>query len=57
MANKKLISIEYLMFDDIYSNLDRMLKKIFNLKDSKKIFIPKYCNYCGMELDNRYQLF
>jgi len=57
IANKKLISIDNMMFDDIYSNLDSMLKKFFNPKDSKKISIPKYCNYCGMELDNRYQLF
>ena len=26
IANKKLISIDNMMFDDIYSNLDRMLK-------------------------------
>jgi hypothetical protein len=56
-ANKKLISIENVMFDDIYSNMDKMLKKFFKPTDSKKIIIPKYCNYCGMELDNRYQLF
>ena len=57
IANKKLISIENRMFGDLYSNIDKMLKKFFNPKDFKKIIIPKYCNYCGMELDNRYQLF
>jgi hypothetical protein len=57
IANKKLISIENMMFDDIYSNMDKMLKKFITPTDSKKIFIPKYCNYCGMELDNRFQSF
>jgi hypothetical protein len=57
IANKKLISIENIMFGDLYSNIDKMLKKFLKSTDSKKIFIPKYCNYCGMELDNRYQLF
>ena len=57
IANKNLISIENMMFDDIYTSMDKMLKKFYDPKSSKKISIPKYCNYCGMELDNRYQLF
>jgi len=44
----KLISVEDIMFADIYSNLEKELGKFIDLDGLKK-----YCPNCGNELDGR----
>ncbi|MFX1418144.1 MAG: hypothetical protein ACFE9N_04395 [Promethearchaeota archaeon] len=48
----KLISIEDIMLEDIYSHLEDELAKYiqFNLK----ILTNKHCTNCGIELDDRF---
>jgi predicted nuclease of restriction endonuclease-like RecB superfamily len=48
----KLISIENEMFDNIYHNLEKELKKYINLKEV--INHNKFCPGCGFELDKRF---
>jgi len=48
----KLISIENEMFSDIYSKLEKELKKYITLKEVNNI--KKHCPGCGFELDNRF---
>ena len=45
----KLISIEDIMFTDIYANLDNELKKFLKLEE-----IEKHCPNCGIKLDDRF---
>ena len=45
----KLISIEDIMFKDIYQNLAKLLENYIKLKDSKK-----HCPNCGILLDDRF---
>ena len=45
----KLISIENVMFNDIYGNLENKLKKYVKLEYRKK-----HCPNCGTILDNRF---
>jgi len=44
----KLVSVENIMFTDIYSNLEKELGKFIDLGGLKK-----YCPNCGNELDGR----
>lgn len=48
------MSIENYMFSDIYTNLNRSLKRYIN---TKKFHYPdvlkRYCFNCGIALDNR----
>ena len=48
----KLISIENEMFSDIYSELEKELKKFITIKDEDSV--KKHCPGCGFELDNRF---
>lgn len=48
----KLISIENLMFKDIYTNLDNELKKYIDFNSIDKI--KRHCPQCGTELDDRF---
>ncbi|MFX1589044.1 MAG: hypothetical protein ACFFC1_12885 [Promethearchaeota archaeon] len=54
-AKLKLISIENYMFSDIYTNLNKKLKRYIN---TKKFIYPdvlkRYCFNCGIALDNRF---
>ena len=45
----KLISIEDIMFTDIYANLDNELERFLPLQ-----MVKKHCSNCGAELDDRY---
>ena len=45
----KLISVEDIMFKDIYFHLEELLKEYINLFDSKK-----HCPNCGVLLDDRF---
>lgn len=47
-----LISVENQMFSDIYTNLDKMLKKY---EVSDKEGTKKYCFNCGIILDDRFR--
>jgi predicted nuclease of restriction endonuclease-like RecB superfamily len=49
-GNLKLISVEDIMFTDIYKNLDEILGKYIQLDGSKK----KHCPNCGIALDDRF---
>ena len=56
-SKKKLISIENWMFYDIYSNINKLLKKY--MKIHKEVYwtpgqIKKFCSNCGVELDERF---
>jgi predicted nuclease of restriction endonuclease-like RecB superfamily len=46
-----LISIEDIMLKDIYSNLEKELKRF--IKKDKNVSDKKHCPNCGIELDNR----
>lgn len=48
----KLVSIEDIMFKDIYSNLSKELKEFIQSKESESRKI--HCPNCGMELDERF---
>ena len=54
-AKLKLVSIENYMFSDIYTNLNKKLKRYIN---TKKFHHPdvlkRYCFNCGIALDNRF---
>jgi len=54
-AKLKLISIENYMFSDIYTNLNKKIKRYIN---TKKLNYPevlkRYCFNCGIALDNRF---
>ncbi len=45
----KLVSIEDIMFTDIYSNLEDEFNKYFQVNDTKK-----HCPNCGINLDERF---
>ncbi len=54
-AKLKLISIENYMFSDIYTNLNKILKRYINTK--KYIYpnlLKRYCFNCGIALDDRF---
>ena len=48
----RLISIENEMFSDIYSKLEKELKKYMILKETN--IVKKHCPGCGFELDKRF---
>ena len=48
----KLVSIEDIMFKDIYSNLSNELKEFFKSKEPEDKI--RHCPNCGMELDERF---
>ncbi|MFW9945745.1 MAG: hypothetical protein ACFFDX_02835 [Candidatus Odinarchaeota archaeon] len=54
-AKLKLISIENYMFSDIYTNLNKKLKRFIN---NEKLNYPnvlkRYCFNCGIVLDDRF---
>jgi len=52
MSKINLISVENHMFSEIYTNLDKMLKK-YEVSDKKGT--KKYCFNCGIILDDRFR--
>ncbi|UCC19946.1 MAG: hypothetical protein JSV62_01315 [Promethearchaeota archaeon] len=48
----KIISIEDIMLEDIYSYLENMVVKF--IQSEIKIFKIKHCNNCGIALDDRF---
>ncbi|MGB5911364.1 MAG: hypothetical protein WBH31_09245 [Promethearchaeia archaeon] len=54
-AKLKLISIENYMFSDIYTNLNKILKRYINTKKFRyPDVLKRYCFNCGIALDNRF---
>lgn len=54
---KKLISIENWMFYDVYTNINKLLKKYTkkHVRNNLKILsTKKFCSNCGAELDERF---
>ena len=46
-----LLSIENIMFKDIYSNLEKYFNGSIKIKNNTE---KKHCPFCGVELDNRF---
>ncbi|MFX0025419.1 MAG: hypothetical protein ACFE8M_03330 [Candidatus Hermodarchaeota archaeon] len=54
-AKLKLISIENYMFTDIYTNLNKNLKRYINIKRFQyPNGLKRYCFNCGIVLDDRF---
>ena len=49
-----LISIENIMFEDLYANLERALKEFGDL--DQKITARRFCPKCGERLDDRFSI-
>ncbi|MBD3195445.1 MAG: hypothetical protein GF317_10345 [Candidatus Lokiarchaeota archaeon] len=52
IGNLKLISIEDIMLENIYKNLEEQLKKYIELNETKQK--SKFCPNCGDSLDSRF---